>query len=186
MNWHKYPLKSLEAWNYKRRIRGWTSVPDLYLRGQSMSWVKLPFLEAVAKAAKKAKGPVLECGSGLTTAVLRSFGHWTVSLEQHVGWAMKTGALHRPIDWNTGWYGWEGAIEAFGLVVVDGPDGGDRAGFLGRANLLTEATILIDDTHNWWEGRRVVEEIERHYPCKSVERVGNKDYSFTVVTTGGV
>lgn len=179
------PLKWLAAKYYKNRLSGWTTVADLYRRGRAMSWVKLPFLHEVATQAILSEGgAILECGSGLTTQILRRHARGpVVSLEQHKGWAMKTGAIHAPIDWNTGWYRGDPYrdFHFYGLVVVDGPDGGDRAGYLHGASLKPGCTVVIDDTHNYWEGWRVVEATAKLYPSATWQVHGDDSYSYTVV-----
>lgn len=119
-------------------------------------WAACPeFLIAAYSMAKKAKGPVLETGSGLTTLVMAAAGAKVTAVEHDLGWHRKvTAALDRlgleadvvyaPLH-GDGFYDEMPEIDPV-LVVVDGPprDLGDR-GQVFRAMTLDRADWLLDD-----------------------------------------
>jgi len=128
------------------------------------------YLEEVSKQAARTNGPVLECGSGLTTIMLgllagrRGISTW--SLEHFPEWqARVTAALQRfeipnvqicsaPLR-NYGDFSWYDAPlsvlpKAFRLVICDGPPGSNAGGRYGLLpvmgeRLSAEAIILLDD-----------------------------------------
>lgn len=122
-------------------------------------WAAAPgFLAAAAKLAPEC-GPVLECGSGLTTLVLGAAGIEVHALEHDLGWYRRVRAAldrygitsvrltYAPLD-ESGWYRSPfGPSTEFGLVVIDGPpraygrDGLFRV--LGHA--IGDAVWLMDD-----------------------------------------
>lgn len=132
----------------------------------------LDYLEEVSRRAATVEGPVLECGSGLTTLLLgllagrRGVESW--SLEHHPEWhARVSGALGEhditgarvacaPLK-DYGGFSWydpplEGMPREFRLVVCDGPPGttpGGRYGLLPvmRERLPAGAVILLDDAN---------------------------------------
>lgn len=128
------------------------------------------YLEEVAARALETRGPVLECGSGLTSVLLGLLagrrGVETWSLEHTAEWrervarALEGNGLagvhvcHAPLK-DYGEFSWydpppEIAGEVFRLVICDGPPGttdGGRYGLLpvlGR-RLADGALILLDD-----------------------------------------
>jgi hypothetical protein len=131
---------------------------------------KLDYLEEVAAQAAVTPGPVLECGSGLTTVLVGLLagrrGVETWSLEHHPQWHERVAAAlekHRvpnvrvclsPLRNYEGfnWYGppLDRMPEQFGLVVCDGPpdiEGGGRYGLMPvmGPRLPPGALILFDD-----------------------------------------
>jgi hypothetical protein len=139
-----------------------------------------PYLTAVARQAEKAQGPILECGSGLTTLLMGAIatrrGIWLHSLEHNPDWhARVTAAVKRfhlknvtvhlaPLE-DFGDYDWYDApLDAmpsdFALVVCDGPPGvtrGGRSGMLPRmrGKLARNVSIFVDDTNRPAEGQLV-------------------------------
>ena len=129
------------------------------------------YLIASIEELGRTVGPVLECGSGLSTIVLgmiaRQMGRELWTLEHHAHWGERVGkALSdrgvtgvrlcvKPLK-NYGDYSWYDPPLAemprdFGLVICDGPPGGGhggRSGFLPimRDRLAAHCTILLDDT----------------------------------------
>jgi len=128
------------------------------------------FLEAVVQWAMRSEGPILECGSGLSTLVLgllaqpRGLEVWT--LEHDPDWAQKVSRilashgvtsvrLLRVDLKHFGDYSWYDVPLAempggFSLVVCDGPPGstpGGRYGLLPvmRSRLAGGCRILLDD-----------------------------------------
>jgi hypothetical protein len=138
----------------------------------------LDFLEETAQRAIKATGPILECGSGLTTILLAVFAArrgvdvWV--LEHSPTWAKRIeGVIRRcglpplrvlayPIrDYGTfAWYDVPLAAlpESFELVICDGPPvamtPGGRYGLLPvlGPRLRTGSVILLDDAAGEEEG----------------------------------
>lgn len=128
------------------------------------------FLQAVFRHASRSTGPILECGSGLSTLVLgvaaRSSGQRVWSLENDPFWAsVVRAALARyaitgveiceaPLRsyGNFEWYELPHSHLArdFALVICDGPQGttlGGRYGLLPvlGGNLRSGCVILLDD-----------------------------------------
>lgn len=128
------------------------------------------YLEEVAARGLETRGPVLECGSGLTSVLLgltagrRGFETW--SLEHYTEWrervasALARGRVERvrvcdaPLRSYDGfdWYDPPLASmpEAFALVVCDGPPGMTKGGRYGLLPVMRErlgagAIILLDD-----------------------------------------
>jgi hypothetical protein len=128
------------------------------------------YLHEVAGAAAAARGPILECGSGLTTLISgivggnRGLDSW--SLEHLAEWRDRIAAVVArnrlkgahvcltPLR-DFGSYAWydapiDGMPSQFHLVICDGPPGqtkGGRYGLLPRMHdrLAPGATILLDD-----------------------------------------
>ena len=125
------------------------------------------YLLAVLKHGRDAAGPILECGSGLTTIALAVYAQQPViSLENHPGWYRRvademsslglaaTGLLHCPLK-DYGSFTWydpplSALPKSFSLVVCDGPPLRDRPG--GRVGLMpvmgnrlqAGALVLVD------------------------------------------
>ncbi|GIG22675.1 hypothetical protein Cch01nite_33990 [Cellulomonas chitinilytica] len=126
------------------------------------------YVRAVAWLAGRSDGPILECGSGLTTVVLAVYASQpVVSLESDPGWhrrirtllddiGLAADGLHlAPVEQHDGfeWYRVpSGLPERFALVVCDGPPGLGREG--GRVGLLpvmhdrlTPGCLVLVDAH---------------------------------------
>ena len=133
-------------------------------------WAAAPaYLEAVARYSMETNGPVLECGSGVSTVVLGFYagrrGFEVCSLEHSAEWAEKTTrALTRgrvrarvelvPIrDYGPfEWYDIESVRlpKSVSLVICDGPPGDIKGGRYGllpltAKQLAEDAVILLDD-----------------------------------------
>lgn len=108
------------------------------------------YMRAVASLAGRAEGPILECGSGLTTILLAVYARQPVTtLESDPGWHRRLtavldqvgldadGLVLAPIEQHDG-FGWyrvpPGIPDRIALVVCDGPPGIGRVG--GRVGLL--------------------------------------------------
>jgi hypothetical protein len=132
---------------------------------------RLDYLEEVARNALTTNGPILECGSGITTLLMGILaGHRGIevwSLEHSDAWcermrkvtseyAMKHVKIcHSPLTKYDGFTWYDPPLESmpseFSLVVCDGPPGdtpGGRFGLLPvlKNRLVRGTTILLDDT----------------------------------------
>ncbi len=146
----------------RRLVLGWGN------QGWSAS---LHLVTAMLDWLPKTCGPILECGSGLTTLVLAAVaaqsGRQVISLEHSQEWADRVLAVlpahlraHvtlrlTPIrdfgdfDWYS--IGPDELPPRIGLVLCDGPPGGTRGGRYGLAPVLADrlaakCVILLDDT----------------------------------------
>jgi len=153
--------RELTATTVENLIYGWGNHP----------WsAKQEFIQAMVQAAWQVQGPILDCGSGLSTLLLgvvaQQTGQRVWSLENNPFWANKVReALARyRIDnvdiclaelRNHKSYSWYAAPKDrmptnFALVVCDGPPGhtfGGRYGLLPemRAHFKPGCIILLDD-----------------------------------------
>jgi hypothetical protein len=135
-------------------------------------WSASPLLlTAMLNWLPKTDGPILECGSGLSTLVLAvaaaQSGRPVISLEHDQKWADRVRAalpahLRRHVTLNLtplrdfgefDWYSVDPHIlpAQIGLVLCDGPPGGTRGGRYGLVPVLAEClaarcVILLDDT----------------------------------------
>ncbi len=125
------------------------------------------YLETVAARAALAKGPILECGSGVSTIVLAAMklSHRVISLEHNPAWLSmlrlrieqlglsSPGLTFAPLKsyGEFDWYELPSSLPTrFSLVICDGPPGTVRGGRYGLAPLLGDrlepgATIVLDD-----------------------------------------
>lgn len=158
------PWRALEAGSDipRRLIEGWGNA----------SWsTDDEYLIASMSELRRTEGPILECGSGLSTIVLgivaRQMGREVWTLEHDAQWGERVGkalaergvaSVHlcvAPLK-NYGDFSWydpplDAMPRQFGLVICDGPPGkghGGRSGFLPvmRNRIAARCTILLDDT----------------------------------------
>ena len=150
----------------------WTDTLADLVYGWGNNWsAQTEYLEACLREVRETKGPVLECGSGLSTLLIGAVAQrervsvW--SLEHDIGYASRVqGYLDRygvrnvrlciaPIksygdfDWYTP-PSFESIAGKFSLVICDGPPGTTRGGRYGlvpvmRDKLAHDCTILLDD-----------------------------------------
>jgi hypothetical protein len=162
-------LLGLRAWPVGR------PVPAALLSSLARAWGNYGFappreyVEVVAEHARRTRGPVLECGSGLTTLVLAALagrrGVPVLSLEHLEEWrrsvAAALAALNAPAsrvlaaplrDYGAfAWYAVPPELPRdFRLVVCDGPPGDTKGGRYGLLPVLQDklapgALILLDD-----------------------------------------
>ncbi|MFG0251393.1 MAG: class I SAM-dependent methyltransferase [Phycisphaerales bacterium JB038] len=135
------------------------------------------YLVACLREALQGEGPILECGSGLSTIlvgiVAQRTGRQLWTLEHHEGWGERVRAALAvqgvdavevciaPLRAYTEEYSWydpplERMPNDFGLVICDGPPGdtpGGRYGMLPvmRERLAPGCTILLDDAWREYE-----------------------------------
>lgn len=151
-----------------RRLGSGQPWADLVYGWGNENWSALSeYLEAVASYCRSTGGPILECGSGLTTLVLASLGAEVYTLEHDPVWCQRVRAkltdfglsahvMASPLR-SYGAFDWYdvdiATMPAFSLVVCDGPPGkktrGGRYGLLPvmREHLADGCTILLDDAN---------------------------------------
>ena len=131
----------------------------------SDSVAELPVLAEVAAQCRAADGPVLECGSGVTTFVAAAYArHGCWSLENHDTYrrrvvdVLERAGLPSQVSYapliEHGDFEWyqvpDGLPDRFALVICDGPRAatrGGRAGLLPVMNRhLAGATVVLDDS----------------------------------------
>lgn len=130
----------------------------------------LNYLKRIRDAAQTIDGPILECGSGLTTLLMgiltKNRKTPIFALEHHEGWQQRMETVVKHYDLNHvtiikaplknfgeyEWYEFDKSIlpENIALVVCDGPPGnikGSRYGLIPEMNsfLSQDCTILLDD-----------------------------------------
>jgi BNR repeat-containing family member len=167
------------------------------------------YLEACVRDALACRGPILECGSGLTTIVLgaiaqRSAGRvWSLEHSQEWGdrvarylatYRIGTVSLAiRPLK-DYGGFSWyqpplRDLPRAFHLVVCDGPPGTTEGGRYGLAPIMKErlapgCVILLDDA-----GRQEEQSIARRWAAElranSLTLGSKKPYVRLVLEAGG-
>lgn len=123
------------------------------------------YLDEVVETAIKAKGPILEIGSGLTTIILNTISDNVYSFEHSPEFYNQTLSRLRALNLRPqiqlaplkahedfDWYGPDlsSTPRNFALVIADGPPGNTRGGRYGllpvmRQYFRDDATILLDD-----------------------------------------
>jgi hypothetical protein len=145
------------------------------------------FLQAAHTLAKRAKGPVLETGSGLSTIVMGLTGAEVHSLEHDIGYLRETRKLaadfglenvhvhYAPLDPETGWYTVPADLpEKFAVVLCDGPPRAhaDRSViWAALEDRIYDADWLIDDTRGDTVAGRKCECVEDIHPWVYAKRV---------------
>jgi Methyltransferase domain len=164
------------AWRRLARVADGAALPHALASSLVYGWgnedwsAREEYLAGVVAEAWAARGPVLECGSGLTTLLLgwvagRAGGE-VCSLEHDPVWAERTRAAlrrhgltrarvcHAPLrDYGEFcWYEPPAGVlpREFSLVVCDGPPGDTRGGRYGLlpvlgARLARGCVVLLDD-----------------------------------------
>jgi len=179
--WKSTAKTSLQHYRIRRALHGLSKLKEGELPTRSMlgtlsrGWgndgyaANLDYLEEVAKNAATTEGPVLECGSGLTTLLLGMLagrrGVKTRSLEHSPEWRQRISAvltknrianvevLNSPLrDYgNFSWYDapLQDLPDNFRLVVCDGPPGMTKGGRYGLLRLfsvgLTNGAVIVHD-----------------------------------------
>lgn len=183
-------VRSLELKRGLRALRRGAAPDDALLQRLSWAWDNEGFsgdrsyLRRVVEAARAVQGPVLECGSGLTTLLvaacagesrracsLEHVGEWRKRVQDRaVGCGLKTEVLDVELvsygDFD--WYRVPDSVPAgIRLVICDGPPGATRGGRYGllpvcAARLAPGCIILLDDAERDDE-RRIAEAWQREY-----------------------
>lgn len=187
------------------RVPSRALLKKLRLGWANQGWdAKLDYFDEITKHAVTTNGPILECGSGLSTLVLgnlagkRNIETW--SLEHNADWHLRVSKAiqrHRVPGLNLclaplrdyqefNWYDPPlGKMPAkFSLVICDGPPdlaGGGRYGLLPilGERLAPGAVILFDDVREFGQPE-VLERWEKEYGV-NVELRETEEVSFAVV-----
>lgn len=161
------------------------------------------YLEEVCKQAAKTNGPILECGSGLTSVVLGLLagrrGVQTWSLEHVSEWQARVTSVFERFEipnvqicsaplCSFGEFEWYDAPLAalpkeFQLVICDGPPGATEGGRYGLLPVMGErlptgSVILLDDADRPGE----VEVLERWASETKLQVSSPVEHSFAVIT----
>lgn len=144
-------------------------------------------LMAAYRLAKRAKGPVLEAGSGITTLVMAAAGAEVHSLEHDFGWAkklsktmeangLKSHLHYAPMKDYDGfvWYTVpDGLPEKFALALCDGPnrDYGRSGFFRLMADRIKDAEWLMDDVNDG--GQLAI--LQNYAAGREIHVLGNAD-----------
>jgi len=163
------------------------------------SWsAREEYLAACLQHALKCQGPILECGSGLTTllvgAIAQRSGNSLWSLEHHPEWRERVGACleeyaieaaricQAPLR-DYGDFSWYDAPldtlpRKVSLVICDGPPADTPGGRYGLVPVMAErlqpgCVVLLDDaarTHEHAIAIRWARELDRQYEMLGVEK----------------
>ncbi len=155
---HQLRLRGPSSSAIRRLAQGWGNLS--YRAGNA-------YVLAALNYAATAKGPVLECGSGLTTLALGLTAAVTApvwSLEHHPEWAERIrrkldilgaagpAVLHAPLRTygDIEWYEVPSELpDRFDVVICDGPPGITPGGRWGLWEVLGDrlhaATVILDD-----------------------------------------
>ena len=179
----RFPKKMHREYVFRRAMKAFLANPEKCVRtgdpvladliyGWGNEWWSAldEYLVACLEHALTVSGPILECGSGLSTLLVgeiakrRGLEHW--ALEHMPQWAAKVQTcldrydLHSvtlctaPLE-NYGEYSWyappiEAMPDTFRLVICDGPPGRTQGGRFGLIpvmgdRLKSDTAILLDD-----------------------------------------
>ena len=167
----------------------------------------LDYLEAVSRMAIESAGPILECGTGLTTILLglltRNRDVCVHSLEHDAAWHRRVTTVARKLGLNRlhihfaplidyGGYWWyqppfNWMSKHFSLVICDGPQESTPGGRYGLLPIMRErldcgALVLLDDA-NTLAGSKVLDRWRSEWGA-SVELIRNPNGEFAVVKIG--
>lgn len=149
------------------------------------------YLAECLEHAQLCRGPILECGSGLTTlligAVAKKSGNVLCSLEHHPEWGHRVARLLKqyridsvhlsiqPLRNYTDFTWYEAPTveipDSYALVICDGPPSATRGGRYGlipvmKSRLAADCVILLDDANRAEEqiiAKRWAKELNTHY-----------------------
>jgi len=177
----KYVRERQHAWECFRKLRRGLRALDRDPHASAAVWKDLidgwddqrwsagvEYLDAVAGASLDGDGPILECGSGLTTLVVATIARrtgaqlWALEHDSRCydrvqgrlrRFGLEATVLPAPLrDYGSfDWYDVEpSTLPSFSLVVCDGPPSSTRGGRFGLVPVLREklsprCTILLDD-----------------------------------------
>lgn len=198
-------LRRLEGGLSSGRPLG-AAVLEQLARGWGNQWwsASTPLLAAMLDWLPKTSGPIVECGSGLSTLVLAAAaarsGRTVISLEHEESWAdrvLRALPTHlrpyvslrvTPIR-SFGDFDWysvdpEELPTSIALVLCDGPPGATRGGRYGLAPVLatrlaTGCVVILDDTQRPGE-HAVLERWRSEFRASVVEEGG----TYSVIEIG--
>jgi Methyltransferase domain len=193
------PWRLRRAWQPAALSGGMFALHHHFWQSRALRWVRMgwgnegwsadtAYLEAVCNWAGQVKGPILECGSGLTTLLLGLIaGDQVTTLEHLPKWknrVQQTAAKYSvPVNLFTAplvdyggfhWYSLPPLLPAgFELVICDGPPSatvGGRYGLLPVAGslLAQNAVILMDDVERSDE-QAIIARWKREFGVRSEE-----------------
>lgn len=180
-------------------------INDLIYGWGNMGWSSFQdYTYAIINAAKKSNGPILECGSGLSTLLLgiiaEDKGFDICTLEHHVSWAnhvkkylsqlniTRVKVCFAPLISyeNFQWYDISGSdtFQDFSLVICDGPPHDTQGGRYGLLPLMYQkladkSTILLDD-YIREEEKSIVKEWQRKFNLDVTECGQNDRYAHII------
>jgi predicted O-methyltransferase YrrM len=208
----KYLRARQHAWECTRKLRHGLRALERDPQGSEEVWSELvdgwdnkrwsagvEYLDAVAQASLEEEGPILECGSGLTTLVLATVARrtgsqvWTLEHDARsfelVQARLRQFGLHARVqltplrDYGSfDWYDVETTLQpCFSLVVCDGPPKRTRGGRFGLVPVLGErlnpgCVILLDDASRA-EEREVLARWAADLPLKYELRGASRPYA---------
>jgi predicted O-methyltransferase YrrM len=182
---------------------------DLIYGWGNESWcARGEFLADCINQAVTSRGPILECGSGLSTILIGAIAtkrkqkhfalehlpHWTNRVQKYVDrYRLKSVTVCSTPLTDYGEFDWydtrrDSMPDSFNLVICDGPPGGTRGGRYGllpvmKDRLTPGCVILLDDALREEElaiARRWQQEIGA-----TVEPLGVRKLYLRVTVTGG-
>lgn len=173
VNYEHYDYELRSAMRALAELPASTDIPrelaTSLLHAWNCTWViGRDYMQALWHAANKCKGPILECGSGLSTLILAVVanrrGLELYALEQKQWWAehmqrqlvthkLEAKLSHSPLQVR-GKYSWYtpdvSTMPKFKLIICDGPPGGTKGGRYGLVPVMRDkfakgCTLLLDD-----------------------------------------
>lgn len=183
-----------------------TLLTDLVYGWGNMGWSSFQdYSRAIVEQALKSTGPVLECGSGLSTILLGIIGQernfQVYSLEHHPAWAahvhkrllnlgIKSVTVFETPLKEYGNYDWYDvsklpqldSLQLIQLVICDGPPHDTKGGRYGLLPImkkyLAKGVIILLDDYGREEEQRIVNDWSKMHALK-VESMGKNDqYAF--------
>lgn len=195
--------------SFRKNYRNLESFPllmdDLIYGWGNMGWSSYQdYSEAIVACTKNTQGPVLECGTGLSTilmAIIASDSGIEIhSLEHNAIWAEHVRKKLKSLGLNSvrvhqvelrsygefEWYNISSVRlpKSFALVICDGPPHDTRGGRIGLFPVLAShfaigSVILLDD-YSGEEEKLIVETWKRAYPITVVQKGTRDSYAHIV------
>jgi hypothetical protein len=183
-------------------------IPDLIYGWGNMGWSSVQdYTSGIISAMKETQGPVLECGSGLTTLIMGIIaddrGIEVFSLEHHTSWAKYVKAQLENFKINNAkviqsslkdygqfyWYNIEVSQvpSNISLVICDGPphdtEGGRYGLFPRMSSVFTKNAIILLDDYDRAEEQSIVSKWQTGFNLK-VSRCGTNDVYAKIIFDG--
>ncbi|MEQ8414406.1 MAG: class I SAM-dependent methyltransferase [Imperialibacter sp.] len=196
----KRAIRDFKA-NYQTIEKYPNLIPDLVYGWGNMGWSSFTnYSAAIAKAAQSSVGPVVECGSGLSTILLgiiaQDKGYQVYTLEHHMEWRERVldhltklaitsvNVCYAPIIDYDGfhWYdiGQAQIPDGISLVICDGPPHDTKGGRFGLLPVMSSkfangGVILLDD-YSRQEEKDIVKEWQKNYKLVMRDIGENDEY----------